>query len=186
ETCGIHPFAAVTLRYPHGGGGKSAFVFPIRPRLPSSYSCPQPPGVVHSISTFLRLCLMSILLQHNSGRSSLLFVNYFFAKTTFSRFTNSRSLSSPQALALETLWIFSIVSRCNAFEGKGRKMPRMEIQIVRQATRRTHRLAIPRPHRLWHADRCNGFQQRPGYKGHTDPPLHRLCCPRPQQLHSSV
>src|SRR5262249_10659470 len=35
-----------------------------------------------------------------------------------SRFTNSRSLSSPQALALETLWIFSIVSRCNAFEGK--------------------------------------------------------------------
>jgi hypothetical protein len=25
---------------------------------------------------------MSILLQHNSGRSSLLFVNYFFAKTT--------------------------------------------------------------------------------------------------------
>jgi hypothetical protein len=33
--------------------------------------------VVHAISTFLRLCLMSILLQHNSGRSSLLFVNYF-------------------------------------------------------------------------------------------------------------
>jgi len=83
------------------------------------------------------------------------------AGTCISRFTNSRSLSSPQVLALETLWIFSIVSRCDAFEGKGRKMPRMEIKIVRQATRRTHRLAIPRTHRLRRADRCNGFQQRP-------------------------
>src|SRR5262249_4564828 len=31
ETCGIHHFAAaVTLRYPHGGGGKREYVFPIR------------------------------------------------------------------------------------------------------------------------------------------------------------
>ena len=78
------------------------------------------------------------------------------------RFTNSRSLPSPQALALETLWIFSIVSRCASFKSKGRKMPRVEIEIVRQAPRRTHGLAIPRAHRLWRTDRRDGFHQRPG------------------------
>src|SRR4029434_7694173 len=52
------------------------------------------------------------------------------------RFTNSRSLPSPQALALEPLCIFSIVSRCDSFKSKGRKMPRVEIEIVRQAPRR--------------------------------------------------
>src|SRR4029450_11168212 len=97
--------------------------------------------------------------------------------------TNSRSLSSPQVLSLETLWIFSIVSRCDAFEGKGRKMPRMEIKIVRQATRRTHRLAIPRAHRLRRADGRDGFQPRPGQQGHTDPPLQCRCRPRPWHLH---
>jgi len=35
----------------------------------------------------------------------------------------------------------------------------MEIQIVRQAPRRTHGLAIPRAHRLRRADRRDGFQQ---------------------------
>ena len=77
-------------------------------------------------------------------------------------FTNLRSLPSPQVLALETLWIFSIVSRCDSFKSKGRTMPRMEIEIVRQAPRQTHGLAIPRAHRLWRADRRDGFQQRPG------------------------
>jgi hypothetical protein len=41
-------------------------------------------------------------------------------------------------------------------------MPRVEIEIVRQAPRRTHGLAIPRAHRLWRTDRRDGFQQRPG------------------------
>src|SRR5262245_62974893 len=90
---------------------------------------------------------------------------------TNSRFTNSRSLPSPQTLSLETVWIFSIVSRCDSFEGKGRKMPRMEIEIVRQATRRTHGLAVPWAHRLRRADRRDGFQQRPSQQGQTNPPL---------------
>src|SRR5205823_10320133 len=77
-----------------------------------------------------------------------------------SHFTNSRSLPSPYALSLETLWVCSIVSRCDSCEGKGHKMPHMEIEIVRQATRRTHGLAIPRAHCLRRADRCDGFQQR--------------------------
>src|SRR5215510_5241509 len=99
-----------------------------------------------------------------------------------SRFTNSRSLPSPQTLSLETVWIFSIVSRCDSFEGKGRKMPRMEIEIVRQATRRTHGLAVPWAHRLRRADRREGFQQRPSQQGQTNPPLQRFCCPRPRHF----
>ena len=62
-------------------------------------------------------------------------------------------------------------------------MPRMEIEIVRQATCRTHRLAIPRAHRLRRTDRCEGFQQRSGQQGQTDPPLQRRCRPRPRPLH---
>ena len=62
-------------------------------------------------------------------------------------------------------------------------MPRMEIEIVRQATRRTHGLAIPRAHRLRRADRRDGFQQRPSQQGQTDPPLQRRCRPRPRHLH---
>jgi hypothetical protein len=41
-------------------------------------------------------------------------------------------------------------------------MPHVEIEIIRQAPRRTHGLAIPRTHRLRRADRRDGLQQRPG------------------------
>ncbi len=53
-------------------------------------------------------------------------------------------------------------------------MPPMEIKIVRQATRRTHGLAIPRAHRLRRADRRDGLQQRSNQQGQTDPTLQRL------------
>src|SRR5262249_59105762 len=98
-------------------------------------------------------------------------------------FPNSRRLPSPKPLSLETFWIFSIVSRCDSFEGKGRKMPRMEIEIVRQATRRTHGLAVPWAHRLRRADRRDGFQQRPSQQGQTNPPPHPCFCPPPRHLH---
>src|SRR4029450_13537615 len=85
-----------------------------------------------------------------------------------SHFTNLCSLPSPYVLSLENLWICSIVSRCDSFEGKGHKMPHMEIKIVPQAPRRPRGLAIPRAHRLRRADCCDGFQQRPNYQGQTD------------------
>jgi hypothetical protein len=62
-------------------------------------------------------------------------------------------------------------------------MPRMEIEIVREATRRTHGLAIPRAHCLRRADRRDGFPQRPGQQGQTDPPLQHCFRPRPRHLH---
>src|SRR5215831_6703192 len=126
---------------------------------------------------------MMTVFSCDSQETAIMAQHELLVLTQYSRFTNSRSLSSPQALALETLWIFSIVSRCDSFEGKGRKMPRMEIKIVRQAPRRTHGLAIPRTHCLRCTDRCDGFQQRPGQSGQTDPPLQRCCCPRPRHLH---
>src|SRR2546425_5457575 len=72
---------------------------------------------------------------------------------------------------MESLGIFSVVSRRDPFERKCRKSPRVEVQIMCQSSTRTDGLAVPRPYRLRCADGRDGLQQRPGEQGHTDAPL---------------
>src|SRR6266851_9707744 len=85
-------------------------------------------------------------------------------------------------------WIplFSIVSWYDSLEGKCRKMPCMDIQIVCQPARRPHGLAIPRAYRLRCADRRDRFQQRPGEQSQTDAPLQGCGRPSPWHLHGGA
>jgi hypothetical protein len=80
----------------------------------------------------------------------------------FEQSAQQRRCRVPSSLRSSALAQLERTMTSNVKKGKGRKMLRMEIQIVRQTTRRTHGLAIPRAHRLRRADRRDGFQPRPG------------------------
>src|SRR5712691_2343673 len=84
---------------------------------------------------------------------------------------------------MESLGIFSVVSRRDPFERKCRKSPRVEVQIMCQSSTRTDGLAVPRPYRLRCADGRDGLQQRPDHQRQTDPSLQRGRRPRAWHLH---
>src|SRR3989442_7805024 len=87
---------------------------------------------------------------------------------------------------MESLGIFSVVSRRDPFERKCRKSPRVEVQIMCQSSTRTDGLAVPRPYRLRCADGRDGLQQRPGEQGHTDAPLQGRFRPGSWHLHGGA